>query len=171
MSHEKDTSDADADRQPIRRTWDEFEHPSTAVIEAVAAATDREPAALPPLHGYVDADALDALLGDERRRKEPSETDASVRVSFVYDGVEVAASGDGHIEVWPDDRQHARGREGPQTAAELETRLRALFRAAQRNGVAVTGGWSMHNGPNQPDWDVHVTRVERPEDEDASGHS
>lgn len=163
MSHEKDTPDADAGRQPIRQTWDEFDHPSTAVIEAVAAATDREPTALPPLHGYVDADALDALLAGELRRKDPGGTDASVRVSFVYDGVEVAASSDGHVEVWPD--------EGPQTAAELETRLRALFRAARRNGVAVTGGWSMHNGPAQPDWDVHVTRVERSENEDASGQS
>lgn len=178
MSHEDDTSNADAstpepsrrdaDGWPIWDEWDRSARPSTAVIEAVAAAAGREPTALPPLHRVVDADALDALLtGGPSNRRTPSETGANVRVSFAYAGVEVTVSRDGRIEVGSDEA-HDREYTGPQTAVELETRLRELLCAARRNGVSVRGGWALRNGPTSPDWDVHVTRVTKPEDEDAS---
>lgn len=182
MSHEEDTPDeeasplepasTDADRQPIRYTCDGSDSPSMAVVEAVAAATDRDQTALPPLHGYVDADALDALLtGGPNRGATPSRADGHVRVSFAYDGVEVTARSDGRIEVRPDDGPPERARAGPQTAADLEAHLLALFRAARRNEVSVTGGWAIRNGPDQPDWDVHVTRIAKSDDEDAHGQS
>jgi hypothetical protein len=56
---------------------------------------------------------------------------------------------------------------GPRTATELHAALRSLFAAAFHNGVTVNGGWTVRNGPGFQDLDVHVTRVEKPEDGDA----
>ena len=68
--------------------------PSYAVIEAVAAATDRDPTELPPLQRTVDVDALDALL-DGR-------TDSSIRLSFEYAGVRVSVDRDGVVDLSAD---------------------------------------------------------------------
>ncbi len=44
------------------------ESPSTAAVLAVADATGRDPLDLsPPLHAFVDPDALDALAADDHR--------------------------------------------------------------------------------------------------------
>lgn len=66
--------------------------PTIDVVEAVAAATGREPMDLPPLQQHVDADALDALLdrdGDGRY----------VRVSFRYNDLRIDADSAGRIDV------------------------------------------------------------------------
>jgi hypothetical protein len=73
----------------------QFERPTTAVAEAVAAATDREPTGLPPLYEVIDSDALDALFSRERM-----DDGRNVSVSFEYAGVEVVVSADG-VEVRP----------------------------------------------------------------------
>lgn len=67
--------------------------PSVRIVEAVAAETGRDPTDLPPLHDYVDSDAIDALLGDG------ASDDADLHLQFSYAGVEVTVHGDGVIEV------------------------------------------------------------------------
>lgn len=68
--------------------------PSTGVVETVAAATGREPLALPRLYDAVDSDALDSLFrsGDE-----------DVSASFGFAGCEVTVRGDGVVAVRPAD--------------------------------------------------------------------
>lgn len=80
----------------IRHEWDESDHPSTAVIEAVVVTTGRDPTAIPPLHDYVDADALNALVTPR------SESTTAISVSFLYDGVIVRVDSKGWIEVQPE---------------------------------------------------------------------
>jgi hypothetical protein len=83
MSHEGDES--------VRYEWDESRGPSVAVVEGVAALTNRRPIELPPLHRTVDADALDMLLTAKPAR--------TVRVSFDFDGCSVTVDGDGSVEI------------------------------------------------------------------------
>ena len=63
---------------------------TTRVIEAVASASDTDATELPPLHDSVDTDALNALFDSGG-----SESDPSLRVSFVYDGYTVRVDRDG----------------------------------------------------------------------------
>lgn len=60
--------------------------PSTAVVEAVAAATDARPASMTRLYDAIDPDALDALLDPDH------ETARSPAVSFEYCGCRVTAT-------------------------------------------------------------------------------
>jgi len=66
--------------------------PTTAIVETVATATDRDPLTLPPLHEFVDTDALNTLLAS-------AHGDEQLRVQFSYEGVTVTVSGDGSITV------------------------------------------------------------------------
>ena len=87
---------SDAPNQPnstpeiVHHDWQGLEPPSVAVVEAVAAATDRTPTELPLLQNTLDPDALNALL---------TRGAASVTISFQYAGVIVSASGDGIIKI------------------------------------------------------------------------
>jgi hypothetical protein len=82
--------------EPVRTRWSPDERPAAEVVLAVAAATGLEPAALPPLHATVDADALNRILASAR------ETGVEdVRVTFEYAGTEVAVDGTGGIAVYP----------------------------------------------------------------------
>ncbi|WP_191965910.1 MULTISPECIES: HalOD1 output domain-containing protein [Haloferax] len=56
--------------------------PSTAVIETVAIAANREPTALEPLYNTVDPDALDALFDSSGCHS----TDGVTTVSFEFAG-------------------------------------------------------------------------------------
>lgn len=87
-------SDSPADARTVRYEWDESEQPSMAVIEAVAAATGSEPETLPPLHGVIDSDALDGLMGSGT-----ADDAVPVRLSFTYAGTEVTVSSDGKLVV------------------------------------------------------------------------
>lgn len=99
MAKREDPSDTNrwnATSGVIEHDWRRSGRPSTAVVEAVAAVTDHKPTDLPPLHGYVDGDALDTLV--------TSRTDGdgtTIRVSFDYDGVEVTVDSDDGITVRP----------------------------------------------------------------------
>lgn len=73
-----------------RSDWTEYDHPSTAVVEAVVAATGRDHTDLDALADYVDGDALDSLLVNAADR---------VEVSFAYDDVDVRVSATGAIRV------------------------------------------------------------------------
>ena len=61
----------------VRSDWRDFAHPSTAIVETTAAATDRTFDQLPPLQAHVRADALDDLLTADG---------GTAVLSFVYDG-------------------------------------------------------------------------------------
>jgi hypothetical protein len=147
-----------------RFEWDRSEDPSTAIVEAVAAATDRDASVLSPLHEHIDTEALNALLafgadpGDERRS-----------LSFGYEGVEVTVDTEGRIDVRAEATTAERAPSGPTTEAELNEMLGELLRMASRNGLSVRGGWDAQNGPEYPDWDIVITRVEKPEDRDVRG--
>jgi hypothetical protein len=67
----------------------EYDRPTVGVVEAVAAATDRDPEALPQLGHVVDPDAVDDLLA----------SGPDVEIGFEYAGTAVTVSGDGTVVV------------------------------------------------------------------------
>ena len=75
----------------------ESEHersPSLAVVEAVAAAADVDPADLhPPLYEAIDPIALDRLFADGSERS----SNRSGRVTFTYRDYEVTVAADGTV--------------------------------------------------------------------------
>lgn len=93
---ERDESFAVVDER-MHYEWSEPCLPSTALIEVIAAATDRDPLDMPPLYEHVDVDALDAILTARWNG-----TNGTVNVSFAYDGVEILLDSDGNIELRPD---------------------------------------------------------------------
>ena len=71
--------------------------PSTAVIETVAVASDREPTGIEPLYEVIDPDALDALVranGDEP-------VGVGTTVTFEFGGQSVTVHGGGSVVVRP----------------------------------------------------------------------
>jgi len=78
-----------------RYDYQGVESPSTAVVKAVASATGRDPLDLPVLEEVLDTDALNALVTHS--------TDATTRVSFSYDGIDVVVDSAGGIVVWTDE--------------------------------------------------------------------
>lgn len=160
MTHESDSTDpaqTDSITQPIRADWREHDSPCTAIVEVVAEATGREPTDLPPLYESIETDALDALVS--------TSTDASTRVTFDYAGVEVTVRSNGEFEVRTDGAEAHGPSATPRTDSELNAHLEQLLGAAARNGVAVPGGWTIRNGPDQPDFEVLITRLSKPEED------
>lgn len=153
-----DTSSTDRDWSEPRDGWDRSCPPSVAIVEAIAEATERDPTAMPSLHRSVDSDSLDALLTHGMRQGE------HVQVSFTYDGVLVSIGSDGDLSIREDGTTHE-PTTAPETSADLEMTLEELLRAASRNGISVTGGYGIRNGPEFPDWDVLITKVEKPGDD------
>ncbi len=84
-----------ASEKSVRHDWRDGGRPSTAIVEAVAAVTGREPTALPPLHRSLDCGAVDALLTG-------CDSGDRVSVSFTYAGTAVEADSDGDIAVQVD---------------------------------------------------------------------
>lgn len=155
-----DTSSIDHDGSTDQDGWNRYERPSVAIVEALAEATGREPTALPSLHHSVDPDALDTLLTGGTRRGE------QIHLSFTYDGVLISVGSDGDLSIRADGTTHDPSTTGPETSAEMDAMLQELLRLAFRNGVSVTGGYGVRNGPESPDWDIHITQVEKPRDEE-----
>lgn len=79
----------------VRLRWDTCCTPTVAVVEAVAAATDRDPTDLPLLQRTVDPDALDALFDGE------AGPDRSVCLSFTYAGAKVTLGDNGQVTAHP----------------------------------------------------------------------
>ncbi|OTF01686.1 HalOD1 output domain-containing protein [Halorubrum sp. SD683] len=86
-----DSSPSLDDRRTVEYQWSGETTPSIAVVEAVAAATDRDPRKMPPIQRAVDTDALDALLTAGKG--------SSLRVSFEYLDATVTVHPDGTIDV------------------------------------------------------------------------
>ena len=90
------TSDA---RESIRAEFDwSVVPPSTAVVETVAIAADREPTGLEPLYETIDPDALDTLI----RSMGTNSTDGDATVTFTLDGYQVTVQRDGSVVIRPD---------------------------------------------------------------------
>jgi hypothetical protein len=69
--------------------------PSTAVVETLAVAMDREPTKITPLYESVDPDALDTLVSQDRKASSAGNS----TVSFHHDGHEVTVDAAGTIIV------------------------------------------------------------------------
>lgn len=78
----------------VRHAWTHSEEPSTAIIEAVAAATNRDPTTMPPLYEYINVDALNSLLTSR-----PPNTENVTTVSFSYEDATVQLDSSGWIEI------------------------------------------------------------------------
>ena len=85
----------------VRHEWSETERPSTAVIEAIAATTGRDPTSMSPLYDYLDPGALDILMTPQG----DGVSNATV-VTFTYDGVTVRVNSNGWIDVQPEGTVH-----------------------------------------------------------------
>lgn len=69
--------------------------PSEAVVTAVAAVLEADPAELPPLYDVTDPGALNDLVEHAQRRA----TDGTHLVWFTYEGLEVGVRSDGEIRI------------------------------------------------------------------------
>ncbi len=79
--------------EPVRTRYEwSATHPSTAVVESVAAAVGRDPAAIGPLYESVDPDALDALVLSDG-------VAGAVTVSVTLAGCRVTVRGSGEVVV------------------------------------------------------------------------
>lgn len=83
-----------ADDHPFLSEWDGSTRPGVAIVEAVAAATGRDPLELPPLEASIDSDALNAFV-----LSGTSKSANGVRVTFDYADTEVSMDGGGRIVV------------------------------------------------------------------------
>lgn len=86
-----DTNVAHDDANPGQtgNHWNEYRYPSVAIVDAVAAATDRSATELPPLHQDVDPEALDRLL--------TGGSSPPVHLQFSYAGTVVSVRSDGTL--------------------------------------------------------------------------
>ncbi|WP_254766378.1 HalOD1 output domain-containing protein [Salinilacihabitans rarus] len=88
-------------------TEDERRSVTEAIVDAVAAAADRDPLGLPPLWDVVDPEALDALFEPTRGGRP-----RAGRVTFTYCGYEVTVDDRERVTVSlapPGDDRAARG--------------------------------------------------------------
>lgn len=83
----------------VYHDWAEDNHISTTIVLAVSDLTGTPVGKLAPLSEVVKPDALDDLL----RPDEMVDMDASVSVSFEYEGFTVTARRDGRIDLHPSD--------------------------------------------------------------------
>lgn len=71
-------------------TLEQVRKPSIAVVNALADATGRDPGEIAPLYGYIDCEALDAVV---------TLSDSDVRVTFSYEEYTVIVESDGSVTV------------------------------------------------------------------------
>ncbi len=85
---DSETSDA-----RVRVDWSTVDEPTIHIVEAVAAATNRNPTNLPLLDEAIDGDALNTLLG--------SDQGDTVTLTFNYASTHVEVRTGEYIEVHP----------------------------------------------------------------------
>ena len=93
---EPDTPSGKADAIRAEYDWTSTT-PSTAVVETVAVASDREPTRLEPLYEAIDPDALDALI----RSNGVEPVGDGITVTFEVAGQTVTVHGSGAVVVQP----------------------------------------------------------------------
>lgn len=84
-------SDGSLDTAVLTRAVAPAETNSGVVVRAVAAASDTPPSDLPPLHGAIDPDALNALFVSD---------DGRGQVSFRYQQYTVEVRADGTVTLY-----------------------------------------------------------------------
>lgn len=141
--------------------WRRFNSPTDGIVTAVADVTGRPPADLPPVLESVDEEALRRLVAGPT-----DNSDGRVRVSFEFAGVFVTVARDGLIEVAAERGSHGGSPLDPRTDEEVSAILKRLFSTAANNDIAVEGGWTIRNGPELPDWDIHVTQLRKSQQRD-----
>lgn len=94
VSDSSSTETSDTDEGSLRADWTRWDQPGLAIVETVAKATARDPSRMPPLHDSIDVNALNGLLESGTPASQ-----ASLRLSFVYDGTTVIVRGDGKVIV------------------------------------------------------------------------
>lgn len=72
------------------------DQPSLAIVAAIAAAEQRDPSELTPLHYAIDTEALDGLFSSTATKGQRKGC-----LSFPYEGFEVTVSSEGVIEAKP----------------------------------------------------------------------
>lgn len=82
-------------RDAYRMRADPGDSVCIAVVELVGTVLDRDPVDLPPLHGWIDTDALDSLF----RTSADDPSGPRGFVAFEYVGCEVRAYADGEVVV------------------------------------------------------------------------
>lgn len=82
------------DRSTLESEWGDDLPPITAIAEAIASATNRNPIHIPPLYESVDTDALERLVTSGTN--DPYET---IRITFPYENHTVLVEDDGTIEI------------------------------------------------------------------------
>ena len=88
-------SERDRDDSGRKFTHEPGEHPSTAIVSAVATVLGAEPDDLPALYDVVDGDQLDEIV----RSDDPLPDTRPVSVSFRYAGCDVTVNAHGRIVV------------------------------------------------------------------------
>lgn len=98
--NEKDSSDDTSVRNgedgTVRAEWDESVLPSTVIVEAVAAASDRDSLDIDPLYEYVDLEAVDDLITSG-----VDDDSNGIQVTFEYKEFTVSIGSGGAVEVMP----------------------------------------------------------------------
>lgn len=125
---------------------------SCTVVEAVAAASGRDPTEVGQLSTAVDPDSLDALF---RPLDGPPPRNGSGRIEFSYDGYRVTVAASGEVSVAPAVDEP----DGVTTRAAFEDELGRLVREAEANGVGVEGGWASGDGSRE--WGIEIYKVRR----------
>ncbi|AEH36173.1 HalOD1 output domain-containing protein [Halopiger xanaduensis] len=74
---------------------DAGERASEAIVTAIAALVDDDPASLSPLYDAVDPDALNALVAHARRADDAG----THELRFTYEGFDVGVRTDGRIQI------------------------------------------------------------------------
>lgn len=147
-----------SDDVPIDTGWDRDATPSVAVVEAVADERGRDPTAIPALGECLDTDALDALIDGPF-----SASERGVRVSFTYANTRVSLTSEGDVNVQLTDGGTSPGETAdPSSSEELHEQLHQLLTAASRNGVPLEGGWTVRDSGGARDYDVHISAVAKP---------
>lgn len=97
---ETDGETGSMDSETIRREYDWSRvSPTTAVVEVVATAADRDVLAMEPLAERVRVDALDDLFRTGESSAAPTAVDTQLTVSYL--GYRVTVHGDGLVVVRP----------------------------------------------------------------------
>lgn len=88
-----DSSGYDPTTETFHSCFDDGSDMIVAIVDAVAALTNRDLTAISPLYDTVDPEALTDLVTSDR--------DQPIDVSFSYEDCQVAVSSDGRVVVEP----------------------------------------------------------------------
>lgn len=89
-------ADTDLEDDGMKFEFSQSLTPTAAIARAIAEQTGSDPNDGPPLHDFVETDALNVLLTESNGNLD------AISVSFTYDGYSVYVDGSGRVVVDPD---------------------------------------------------------------------